>query len=181
MATDYISQSKNMVGKKFGDLIVIGFGEKHRYPCGDIANWWKCKCICGRTIIVDGRNLRSGRSKNCGCRKTAILNAINHKHGGAGMEREERLYTVWKSMKQRCENENNRSYKYYGKRGICVCGEWGDYSTFRKWALENGYDENAKYGDCTIDRIDNNRGYEPSNCRLVSLAEQNRNKRRQAE
>lgn len=182
MATDYISRlSQDMTGKVFGDLTVVGFGEKHRYPSGIIANWWECECVCGKRKIVDGRNLRSGRVKNCGCKKTAMLNALNYKHGGAGRKNEERLYTIWRGMKQRCENEHNRSYKYYGKRGIGVCDEWSDFSAFREWALNNGYDENAKYGDCTIDRIDNDRGYEPSNCRWVSLAEQNRNKRRKAE
>lgn len=70
-----------------------------------------------------------------------MLNALNYKHGGAGRKNEERLYTIWRGMKQRCENEHNRSYKYYGKRGIGVCDEWSDFSAFREWALNNGYDE----------------------------------------
>lgn len=178
--TDYISRPKyDMTGRVFGDLTVIGLGEKHRYPCGVIANWWECECVCGKRVVVDGRNLRSGRTKNCGCRKTAVLNEFNYRHGGAKGGNEERLYVIWKGMKQRCENPRNRSFKYYGGRGIGVCAEWSsNYEAFRRWAVDNGYDENAKYGDCTIDRINNDLGYEPNNCRWVSIAEQNRNKRR---
>lgn len=179
---EYISRANlDMVGREFGDLVVIGLGEKHRYPCGDIAYCWECECVCGKRVIVDGRNLRSGKTKNCGCKKTAMLNNFNFRHGGAKGGVEERLYVIWRAMKQRCENPHHRSFKYYGGRGIRVCEDWANsYAEFRDWALSSGYNENAAYGECTIDRVDNDKGYSPTNCRWVDMAEQNRNKRRKA-
>lgn len=79
-------------------------------------------------------------------------------------------------MRARCNNPNNKSFKYYGGKGVLVCDEWSDYSVFKRWAENNGYDKNAKYGDCTIDRINPNGNYEPSNCRWVDMATQNNNK-----
>ena len=80
------------------------------------------------------------------------------------------LYRVWCAMRERCTNPNNKSYHRYGGRGITVCEEWNDFSLFRKWAIENGY--KAKL---TIDRINNEKGYMPGNCRWVDHKTQNRN------
>ena len=89
----------------------------------------------------------------------------------------ERLYVLWMGIKQRCKNPNNISYKNYGAKGIKVCQEWeNDYLSFKKWALDNGYDESLPRGVQTIDRINANGNYEPSNCRWVSIQEQQRNK-----
>ena len=79
-------------------------------------------------------------------------------------------------MIRRCETSTDKEYKYYGAKGVAVCEAWHDYILFKKWALDNGYDENAKYGDCTIDRINPNGNYEPSNCRWVDMKTQNNNK-----
>ena len=98
------------------------------------------------------------------------------KHGGAKRGHEERLYHVWNSMKQRCENPNRPNYVWYGAKGISVCDEWQNYLTFKKWAYENGYDDKAPKGGCTLDRIDIEKGYSPQNCRWISMADQNRNK-----
>lgn len=90
---------------------------------------------------------------------------------------QERLRTVWRSMKYRCESSYAIGYENYGGRGIKVCDEWQDYETFKKWAMANGYDKNAPKGECTIDRINANGNYEPANCRFISQREQCRNKR----
>lgn len=89
-----------------------------------------------------------------------------------------KLYRVWINMKSRCNNPNNIGFKDYGKRGITVCDEWYDFVSFKEWAEANGYDENAPYRQCTLDRIDVNGNYEPNNCRWVSQEIQNRNMRR---
>lgn len=80
-------------------------------------------------------------------------------------------------MKRRCENSNHKDYKWYGAKGITVCEEWHNYPAFKQWAVENGYDENAPKGKCTIDRINPYGNYEPNNCRWVDMKTQNSNKR----
>jgi hypothetical protein len=88
-----------------------------------------------------------------------------------------KLYNVWLHMMQRCNNPNDKGYKWYGARGITVCDEWLSYDNFCEWAYSSGYD-NAKTGkDQSLDRIDPSRNYEPSNCRWVSMKTQTRNKR----
>jgi hypothetical protein len=86
------------------------------------------------------------------------------------MKKQERLYRIWHSMKQRCSNKNLPFYKYYGGKGVTVCMEWQKYKPFHEWALKNGYKE-----DLTIDRIDLNSGYCPENCRWIPFAEQRAN------
>jgi hypothetical protein len=91
------------------------------------------------------------------------------KHGG----KYTRLYHTWKKMKERCNNPNCKAYKDYGGRGIKICDEWNnDYVSFREWAMNNGYNDLL-----TIDRIDNNNGYFPQNCRWVTAKIQNLNRR----
>lgn len=91
-----------------------------------------------------------------------------YKHG----ETKTRLFKIWCSMHERCERKNHTHYKSYGGRGICVCDEWSEYIPFATWARANGYSDQL-----TIDRINNDGNYEPSNCRWVTMKEQQRNKR----
>jgi hypothetical protein len=91
---------------------------------------------------------------------------------------QKRLYKVWINIKQRCYNPKHNSFKNYGGRGITLCDEWRtDFSAFEKWSLEHGYDENAPKFRCTIDRIDNNKGYFPENCQWVTIGRNQNNKR----
>ena len=90
----------------------------------------------------------------------------------------DRLHHIWVAMRSRCNSKTNTSYRNYGAKGVSVCAEWDDYEAFKKWAYANGYDDKAKYGVCTIDRINPYGNYEPSNCRWISNAEQQKNKRK---
>ena len=131
---------------------------------------WLCECKCGTRKVVNGATLRNGTSKSCGCMRTELLIGRVRTHG----KRKTRLYRIWAQMIQRTTNKNQKDYDYYGERGIAVCKEWREsFDTFEQWAKENGYAENL-----TIDRKDNNKGYEPGNCHWVTMKEQSRNTRR---
>jgi len=162
---------------KFNDLTGMTFGRlkviEQNGRTSDRHILWKCKCKCGKFTNVSSRELRSGKTKSCGCLQKDKIREMRYRHG----DRDSRLYSVWKTMKKRCENKNCKSYKWYGAKGVSVCDEWHDYSAFKKWAFDNGYDEKTEKGECTIDRINPYGDYEPSNCRWVSMAEQARNKR----
>lgn len=163
------TRKEDLTGKTFNHLKVIGFaGSDGRY------GYWKCRCLlCGSVTTVRTGCLKSGKTKSCGC-----LNDIRRHEPVSHGHAHERLYWVWNGMKGRCGNQNHSEYSRYGGRGIRVCDEWAnDYMAFRTWAYSHGYDENAPQGACTIDRIDVNGNYEPSNCRLVDMKVQSNNRR----
>ena len=160
----------DLTGKRFGRLVVISKADRVN---GMIR--WLCKCDCGNETVVYGNNLRRGTTRSCGCFRHEFLMATCKAHITHGQE-PMRLYRVWGDMRSRCRNPNHRAYKYYGGRGITICAEWDDYTAFRDWAFAHGYREGL-----TIDRINNDGNYEPGNCRWITMAEQNKNKRKKGE
>lgn len=160
-------------GQKFGMLTAIHSSQNENGRRG----WW-CRCDCGNELFIETGELTSSLKHqdstkhhrvSCGCARGG-----RETHGGSRT----RLYSVWVHMKRRCYDVNDQNYKHYGNRGIRICDEWeNDFSAFRDWALSHGFDEDKKWSDCTIDRIDVNGNYEPNNCRWVDMHTQLLNRR----
>ena len=153
---------KNFDGMRFGRHVVIRRDHKDNN-----GRWWfLCKCDCGKEFMM--RQGHVIEECGCGCEKGSP------KHRGSNT----RLYGIWCDMKARCYNHNVDSYPNYGGRGITVCPEWlHNFTAFQKWSFENGFKEEAAFGECTIDRIDGDGNYEPSNCRWVTQKIQSNNER----
>lgn len=153
---------ENLAGQTFGRLTVVeqsGFTKDRKLK-------WLCECSCGNMHVAVGKDLKSGHTKSCGCYRKEFPNRKTH--GGS----KDKLYYVWKSMRERTQRKKCKDYPYYGGRGISVCDEWSDYAKFKEWALNSGYKEGLE-----IDRENNNGDYCPDNCRWSTRKEQNNNTR----
>ncbi len=158
----------DLAGRKFGRLMVL-------YDTGERKNGkviWHCKCDCGNEVDVKSVNLISGYTTSCGCYNRERVAEANTVHGMSRRRKYHPVYRIWQAILQRCENPDHNQYKNYGGRGIKVCDEWHDAVIFINWALTHGWQEGL-----SIDRIDNDKGYSPDNCRWVTQKEQQRNRR----
>lgn len=164
----------DLTNQRFGKLVAIKkTGEYYITPStGKKQDIYECVCDCGNVTYVAAYCLKYGNTKSCGCLQRERSKQAHTTHNG----RFDRLHNVWANMKNRCNNPNYSEYSNYGGRGIKVCEEWNDYASFRDWAINNGYDENAPRSEKTLDRIDVDKNYCPENCRFVDMFVQANNK-----
>lgn len=157
----------DLAGQKFARLTVLSRAESAANKAANKAARWLCRCDCGAEVVVAGQHLRSGNTKSCGCQRADSARERSTKHGMASTL----SYRRWESIKQRCFNPNNPSYKNYGGRGITMWPEWADsFEAFH-----------AAVGDApdgmTLDRIDNDGNYEPGNLHWATPTQQVANRR----
>lgn len=154
-----------MVGKKYGRVKVVSFSHTDKHK----RDWYLCKCSCGIEKPIPGSNLKAGVTKSCGCYRRDI----NTTHGMGYT----RFYNIWKSMKKRVNNPYGKDKKTY--KNVTVCKRWDVFKNFKK-DMYKSYLTHVKSHtekNTTIDRVDNKKGYSPSNCRWATRAIQNRNKK----
>jgi hypothetical protein len=145
----------DITGQRFGKLLAVGKSANTSRTCFTVI------CDCGTVKEVQARHLRSGAIVSCGCHRRSLATS----HGMNGT----RPYNIWRGMLDRCRNPSRKEFKNYGGKGITVCQRWLEFSSF--WEdMEIGYSD-----DLTLDRIKNDRGYEPGNCRWATKTEQARN------
>lgn len=163
-------KNKDLKGRKFGRLTCVekvGKDNQNRAK-------WLCRCSCGNRKVIISTSLTGGKTKSCGCFFREVHRNLKTTHSMSIDEngKTPRLYSIWRNMKQRCNNPNASKYEIYGGRGIKVCGEWNKFELFMQWSISNGYKDNL-----TLDRCDRDKGYCPDNCRWVTYSKQNLNKR----
>lgn len=165
----------DITGQRFGSLVAVKVSGK-----GTDGRKWLCRCDCGNEVVVSQIKLRKGLKTSCGCKSGAFGGRRKPMEVGGSVypkNNGNRIYRIYNHMKMRCGlvvGADDRHLRDYRDRGITVCSEWREsYVAFERWALANGY-----RNDLTLDRIDNDGGYSPDNCRWATVSQQNANKRR---
>lgn len=153
-----MAKIKDLTGVRFGKLVCLEIYPERKN--GKVL--WVCQCDCGNKSTVYACNLANRNTTSCGC-----MSSKNYKTDGKSSEK---IYKVWCSMKSRCSNPTDQSYKIYGEKGITVCDEWMNFEVFYKWAMLNGYGCGL-----TIERKDNSKGYNPDNCKWIPKGKQSEN------
>ena len=164
----------DLTGQRFGKLVVLDVGKyTRRERPGKTTihrRYWLCQCDCGNEAEVQTGSLTSGNTRTCGCSSADRLDGFRRTHGLSGTYRYE--YNAWSHMRHRCHNPLDIEYKNYGGRGIVVCERWrDDFPTFLA-------DMGPRPKNTTLDRMNNDAGYTPENCRWISLRENLRNMRK---
>lgn len=157
---------KDMIGNTYGRLTVLGEACVEKGHALVFAG-----CSCDKSILIRASSLLVGNTRSCGCYNIEVAKKEIARRSTTHGDSKTRLYHIWCGIKRRCYRESETSYHRYGGRGITLCEEWKDYSSFKRWAEANGYSD-----ELSIDRINNNGNYDPSNCRWATCQEQARNK-----